>query len=74
MDVHYKTRSFYLVTSLPIHLKDIMTCCEDYYLNKTIFPPSEREELIPKEHREIIWNALTLTQLDPCTTQCELEV
>ena len=74
MDVHYKTRSFYLLTSLPIHLKDRMTCCENYHLNKTIFLPLEREELVPKEHREIIWNALTLTYLDPCTTQCELEV
>ena len=25
MDVHYKTKSFYLVTSLPIHLKGRMT-------------------------------------------------
>ena len=74
MDVHYKTRSFYLLTSLPIHLKNRMTCYENYHLNKTIFPPLEREQLVPKEHREIIWNALTLTYLDPYTTQCELEV
>ena len=51
-----------------------MTCYENYHLNKTIFSPLEREELVPKEHREIIWNALTMTYLDPYTTKCELEV
>ena len=73
MDVHYKIRSFYLVTSLPIHLKG-RTTCVDYHFNKTIFSPLGGEEPVPKERREIIWNALTLTYLDPRTNQCELKV
>ena len=73
MDVHYKTRSFYLVTSLLIHLKSRMTCA-DYHFNETIFPSLGGEEPVPEERREIIWNALTLTHLDPHTNQCELEV
>ena len=51
-----------------------MTCCGDYYFNETIFSPLEGEEPVPEERREIIWNALTLTYLDPRTNQCELEV
>ena len=74
MDVHYKTRSFYLVTSLPIYLKGRMTCCADYHFNETIFPPLGGKEPILEEQLEIIWNALTLTHLDPHTNQCELEV
>ena len=74
MDIHYKTRSFYLVTSLPIHLKGRMTCCADYHFNETIFLPLGGEESIPEERREIIRNALTLTHLDSHTNQCELEV
>ena len=74
MDVHYKTISFYLVTSLPIHLKGRMTCCADYHFNETIFSLLRGEEPILEERRKIIWNALTLTYLDPRTNQCELEV
>ena len=74
MDVHYKTKSFYLVTSLPIHLKGRMTYCVDYYFNETIFLPLGREKLDSKERRKIIWNALTLTHFDHRTNQCELEV
>ena len=74
MDVHYKTRSFYLVTSLPIHLKGRMTCCADYHFNEIIISLLGEEELVPEERCEIIWNALTLTHLDPHTNQCELEV
>ena len=73
MDVHYKTRSFYLVTSLPIYLKGRMTCA-NYHFNETIFPPLGGEKPVPKERREIICNALTLPHLDPHTNQCELEV
>ena len=73
MDVYYKIRSFYLVTSLPIHLKGRMTCCAYYHCNETIFSSLGGEEPVPKEQREIIWNALTLTHLDPCTNQCELK-
>ena len=69
-----KTISFYLVTSLLIFLKDRMTCCAYYHFNETIFPSLEGEEPVPKERREIIWNALILTYLDPRTNKCELEV
>ena len=51
-----------------------MTCCVDYHFNKTIFSPLGGEEPVSEERREIIWNALTLTHLDPHTNQCELEV
>ena len=74
MDVHYKTKSFYLVTSLPIHLKGRMTCCADCHFNETNFSLLGGEEPILEERREIIWNALTLTYLDPHTNQCELKV
>ena len=74
MNVHYKTRSFYLVTSLPMHLKGRMTCCADCHFNETIFLPLWGEELVSEERSEIIQNALTLTYLDPRTNQCELEV
>ena len=62
------------MTSLRIHLKGRMTCCADYHFNETIFLPLGVEEPVPEERREIIWNALTLTHLDPHTNQCELEV
>ena len=62
------------MTSLPIHLKGRMTCCADYHFNETIFSPFGGEELVPKERREIIWNGLTWTHIDPHTNQCELEV
>ena len=74
MDVHYKTRSFYLMTSLAIHLKGRVTCCADYHFNETISSPLGGEKPIPEERREIIWNAFTLTYIDPRTNQCELEV
>ena len=51
-----------------------MTCCADYHFNETIFLPLGGEELVPEERYEIIWNALTLTHLDPHINQCELEV
>ena len=74
MDVHYKTRSFYLMTSLPIHLKGIMTRCANYHFNEIIISSLGGKEPVPEERHEIIWNALTLTYLDPRTNQCELKV
>ena len=74
MDVHYKTKSFYLVTSLSIHLKCRMTCCANYNFNETIILPLGREEPVLEKQSKIIQNALTLTHLDPHTNQCELEV
>ena len=62
------------MTSLLIHLKVRMICCAYYHFNKTIFSPLGGEEPVPKEQCEIIWNALSLTYLDPHTNQCELEV
>ena len=70
MDVYYKTGSFYLLTSLLIHLKGIITCCANYHLNETIFLLLGGEESVPEEQCKIIWNAMTLTHLDPCTNQC----
>ena len=69
MDVHYKTRSFYLVTYT---LR--MTCCANYHFNETIISPLGREDPVLEERHEIIWNGLTLTHLDPHTNQCELKV
>ena len=54
MDVHYKIKSFYLVTSLPIRLKGRMTYCADYHFNETIFSPLGEEKPIPEERHEII--------------------
>ena len=62
------------MTSLLIHLKGIMTCCANYHFNETVFPPLKREKPVSEKWHEIIWNALTLTHLDPHTNQCELEV
>ena len=61
------------MTSLPIHLKGRMTCV-NYHFNETIFSLLRGEEPVLEERREIIWNALTLTYLDPRTNQCESEV
>ena len=74
MYVYYKTKSFYLVTSLSIHLKCRMTCCANYNFNETIILPLGREEPVLEKQSKIIQNALTLTHLDPHTNQCELEV
>ena len=62
------------MTSLPIHFKGRMTCYPYYHFNETIFSLLGGEEPVPKERREIIWNALTLTHLDSHINQCELEV
>ena len=69
-----ETRCVYLVTSLPIHLKGRMTCCPNYHFNETIFLLLRGEKPVLGEQLEIIWNALTLTYLDPRTNQCELKV
>ena len=60
--------------NLLIYLKDRITCCADYHFNETVFSSLEGEKPVPEERREIIWNALTLTYLDPLTNQCELKV
>lgn len=49
MDLHYKIRSFYLVTSLFIHLQDNMTYCTDYHFDETIFSSLKGEKPIPEE-------------------------
>ena len=47
---------------------------EDCHFNETIFPLLGGEKSLPEARREITWNVLTLSHLDPCTNQCELEV
>ena len=42
------------MTSLPIHLKDSMTCYVNYHFNETIFSQLGGEEPVPEERREII--------------------
>lgn len=49
MDLHYKIRSFYLVTSLFIHLQDNMTYYTDYHFDETIFSSLKGEKPIPEE-------------------------
>ena len=46
-----------------------MTSCVNYHFNETIFPSLGGEESVLEEQCEIIWNALTLTHLDPRTNQ-----
>ena len=43
-------------------------------MNETIFLLLGGEESVPEEQCKIIWNAMTLTHLDPHTNQCKLEV
>ena len=74
MNVNYRANSFNLVANLHVHLKGRMTYCVDYHFNETIFLPLKGEDPISKEQREIIWNALTLNHLDPCSNKCKLEV
>ena len=47
---------------------------DDCHFDKIVFPTLGGEKSLPKARREIIWNALTLSHLDPSTKQCELEV
>ena len=47
---------------------------DDCHFDKTVFPTLSGEKSLPEAQREIIWNALTLSHLDPRTKQCELEV
>ena len=48
--------------------------------DETVFPPLggekkiNSERLVPKERRELSWNASTLSHLDPRTTQCDFEI
>ena len=46
----------------------------DCHFNENVFPPLRGEKSIPKELREITWNASTMSHFDPHTNQCELEV
>ena len=47
---------------------------QNCHFNETIFPPLGGEKLLPETRREITWNVSTLSHLNPCTNQCELEV
>ena len=56
-------------------IEDVFTArFVDCHFNESIFPPLEGEKSVPKERREITWNASTMYHFDPCTNQCELEV
>ena len=44
------------------------------HFNESVFPSLGGEKSIPEERREISWKTSTMTHLDPCTNQCELEV
>ena len=46
----------------------------DCHFNESFFPSLGGEKSIPKEQREISWKTSTISHLDPCTNQCELEV
>ena len=54
MDVDYKTRSFYPVTSLSKHLKGRMAYYADYHFKEAIFLSLNGEELVLEERYEII--------------------
>ena len=47
---------------------------DDFHFDDTVFPKLGGERSLPEAQREITWNALTLSHLDPRTNQCELEV
>ena len=51
----YKTRSFCLVTNLPIHLKGRMTYCTNYHFNETNFSLLGREESVKKNDVKLFW-------------------
>ena len=47
---------------------------KDCHFNETVFPPLEGEKSLLEARREINWNVSTLSNFDPRTNQCELEV
>ncbi|XP_038984372.1 uncharacterized protein LOC120111397 [Phoenix dactylifera] len=47
---------------------------EDCHFDETVFPSLGGEKSMPEARREITWNNLPLSQFDPRTNQCELEV
>ena len=46
----------------------------DCHFNENLFPPLGGEKSVPKERREITWNASVISHFDPHTNQSELEV
>ena len=51
-----------------------IACFVDCHFNENLFPPLGREKSVPKERREITWNAYIMSHFDPRTNQSELEV
>ena len=50
-------------------------CFTDCHFNESVFPSLGGEKSIPEERWEISWKtSTTMTHLDLCTNQCELEV
>ena len=46
---------------------------EDCHFDEVNFPSLGGDKLQKEERREIIWNALSMSHLDPHTTQCDKE-
>lgn len=46
---------------------------EDYHFDEMVFPTLGGEKF-PEAQKQITWNTLTLSHIDPCINQCELEV
>ena len=46
----------------------------DCHFDEVNFPSLGGDKLPKEERREIIWNASSMSHLDPCTAQCDKEV
>ena len=46
----------------------------DCHFDEVNFPSLGGDKLPKEERREIIWNASSMSHLNPCTTQCDMEV
>ena len=51
-----------------------IACFADCHFNESVFPLLKEDKSIPEKWREISWKTYTMAHLDPCTSQCELEV
>ena len=46
----------------------------DYHFDEVNFPSLGGDKLPKEEQREIMWNASSMSHLDPCTAQCDKKV
>ena len=58
----------------PLTCNVFTACFTDCHFNESVFPSLGEEKSILEEQREISWKTFTMSYLDPCTNQCELEV